>query len=379
MRIIFTGDLFLGGDLSGKDAADIIKVSAFNCADKRIVNLEQPISDNEYVEDKCTIYTGSFATKQLKQLKVDTVNLAHNHIQDKGDAGIIETILHLERADIGHFGAGETIEEARKPYWIDSKIAIIGYCEFGKPYMRQIRLAGEKEPGVNPLRFEMISSDLEALPKDTRAILYFHWGREHVWLPPDDDILLAKRLLEHEKVICIIGGHAHRAQGYIEHDGKRAYMCLGNFLFPNIYISPPTKICYPDNPPEKCLITRQYHSVFDITYKKWRLANRISLGLQFDTKSKKFIHFPMIQDDNIPQVKEMKGLCAGVFLLWIDCLSIIYKLPLKVYRPLEKASTFLTYKFWRIGIYLFWIRQKGLKWIIGKILGKMKIRITNKL
>ncbi|MCK4821690.1 hypothetical protein KA005_38345, partial [bacterium] len=78
-------------------------------------------------------------------------------------------------------------------------------------------------------------------------------------------------------------------------------------------------------------------------------------------------------------VKEMKGLCTGFFLFWIDCLSIIYKLPLKVYHPLEKASTFLTYKFWRIGIYLFWIRQKGLKWIIGKILGKVKIRITNKL
>jgi poly-gamma-glutamate synthesis protein (capsule biosynthesis protein) len=59
MRIIFTGDLFLGGDLSGKDATNIINVAEFHSADKKNVNLEQPISDNKYVEDKCTIYTGS--------------------------------------------------------------------------------------------------------------------------------------------------------------------------------------------------------------------------------------------------------------------------------------------------------------------------------
>ena len=114
MRIIFTGDLFLGGDLLGKNAANTIKIPVFNNADKRIVNLEQPISDNEYVEDKCTIFTGSYATKQLKQLNISAVSLAHNHIQDKGQDGIGETIHHLNGSKIGHFGAGESIDDAKK-------------------------------------------------------------------------------------------------------------------------------------------------------------------------------------------------------------------------------------------------------------------------
>ncbi len=113
-NIIFTGDLFLGGDLLNKSCKDVIQIKKFYEADKRVVNLEQPISDNKQVEDKCTLFTGSEAIVQLKEMKIDAVNLAHNHIQDKGIEGICETIEHLKRRNIRFFGAGCNITASKK-------------------------------------------------------------------------------------------------------------------------------------------------------------------------------------------------------------------------------------------------------------------------
>ncbi len=44
-NIMFTGDLFLGGDLLNKSCKDVIQIKKFYEADKRVVNLEQPISE----------------------------------------------------------------------------------------------------------------------------------------------------------------------------------------------------------------------------------------------------------------------------------------------------------------------------------------------
>ena len=132
---------------------NVVEVEAFNKADARIINLEQPISDNNFVEDKSTLYTDSFALNQLKDLKVNAVNLANNHIQDKGLVAIDETTRHLDSANIGHFGGGENIFHAEKPYWLTDEIALLGYCEFDKPYLRQIVVATDNSPGVNPVSY----------------------------------------------------------------------------------------------------------------------------------------------------------------------------------------------------------------------------------
>lgn len=376
MKICFTGDLFLGGDLLNKPTNNIINIDIFNSADKRIVNLEQPISDNESIEDKCTLFTGSFAITQLKELKIDAVNLAHNHIQDKSLDGIEETIHHLNNGGIGNFGAGKNLNESKKPYFLADDIALLGYCEFGKPYLRQIELADENKAGVNPLRYENILDDLNRLEKNQKAILYFHWGREHVFLPPHHDISLAKKLLEDDRVLLIVGMHPHRPQGYVEHNGKRAYMCLGNFLFPNFYIMPPTQIYYPKEPPKEFDTTRQYHSVYNLTYKKWRWINRVSLVLDFDTKTNKVTHKVVIQDDNNPKITELEGVQKNLILGLIWFLSHIYNLHKFVYSPLEKINSFLVYRVWRGQIYWFQLKQLGFieftKMLIFRVKRKVK-------
>ncbi|PML38969.1 hypothetical protein BCT78_04590 [Vibrio breoganii] len=374
MKICMTGDLFLGGDLKDKNTLNIIQINAFKNADVRLVNLEQPISDSEFVENKCTLFTGSYATNQLKALNIDAVNLAHNHIQDKGLDGIVETINHLDNAEIGHFGAGSNISSAKKPYSLTNDLVVLGYCDFGKEYLNQITVANDSTPGVSPLRLENIIGDLESLGENKRAILYFHWGREHVWMPKYQDIQLAKRLLEHESVALIVGMHSHRIQGYVEHNGKRAYMSLGNFLFPNFYISPPTQICYPNIIGNNDVpFTRQYHAVHKITYKKWRLTNRVSLLVNLDSESNNVSHRFSIQNDDEAEVTELRGRRLFAFKFLMKVLFLLYKLPGFIYMPLEKLVTYIQIKHWRIGIYLFKFKQLGLKKFIIKVYDRIRL------
>lgn len=374
MKVCFAGDVFLGGDLLDQPCSGIVKSNMFISADVRVVNLEQPISNSRYVEDKCTLYTGSFATEQLKHLKIDAVNLAHNHIQDKGLDGIYETIQHLQFDDILHFGAGKNLEQAKVPAWLNDEIAVLGYCEFDKPYLRQIEIAGENKPGVNPLRLENIRQDLDALPKGKKAILYFHWGMEHVWLPPASDIELAKMLLEDERVLTIIGMHPHRVQGMIEHAGKRAYMCLGNFIFPNFYISSPTQIVNPSED-EKSRVkytTRQYHPVNELTYKKWRFVNRVSLIVEFCTESYHVQHKFVVQNDNFPEIEDLKGFGLFLYRMWFALLSKIYKLPNYLYKPVWKLHALQVQKAWRAGIIFFNLRQLGFLKFSYKVMNYVK-------
>ena len=372
MNVCFAGDLFLGGDLFNKRGVDCINVTALQEAQKFVVNLEQPISDNHVFADKCTLYTGSFALKQLKDLKIDAVNLAHNHIQDKGLEGITETIVHLDSVKIGHFGAGRNIDQARKPYWLNETVALFGYCEHDKSYLKEIEIAGSNKAGVNLLRYDAIIEDLNELRENQKAILYFHWGREHVWLPRYEDIELSRWLLADDRVLLIVGMHSHRMQGYIEHNGKRAYMCLGNFLFPNFYIKPPAQICYPEGQTSSCDVTRQYHNVYRLTYKKWRLVNRISILLFFDITKQSSYHRFTYQSDNYPQIMELNGIKEFVSNQLVLLLSQVYKLPAYIYIPMETICSAITDFLWRVQIVYFKIKQLGVVESIERLISRIR-------
>lgn len=376
MKIFFTGDLFLGGDLLGTSCENIINSKLYEQADFCVVNLEQAVSDSDYIEDKCTLYTGTQALQQLKQMKVDAANLAHNHIQDKGLDGIVETVEQLNKEKIKNFGAGANLHAASQPLKLTGNLVLLGYCEFGKPYLNQIEVADNNKAGVNPLRYEKILADLDNLQPNQQAVLYFHWGMEHVWLPPTNDIKLAKKLLADERVAAIIGMHCHRVQGVVSYKGKKAYMSLGNFLFPNFYIVPPTQIAYPSEQEKQQVrfTTRQYHSVYEPTYKKWRLVNRVSRVLLFDTTTQQLKSEFVVQRDDLPKVESVGIVLNVIYSLWTALLSAIYKLPMPMYNLLFKLHAKQTYFIWRTQIKFFHLRQLGLV----KFFEKLKIKICRK-
>lgn len=356
MKIIFAGDIVTGGDASKYGLR--VESDVWKHAKLRIANLECPITDNKATVDKCTLYAPKFSAKELSKIGIDAVSLANNHIQDKGDKGIYDTFNSLKELGIGYFGSGESIKFARRPYWITESLCIFSYCDFGKDYLKQVNVASDIAPGVSPLRESVVLEDLAKLEDGKKAILYLHWGREHVWFPPRSDLSLARSLLKNEKVALIVGSHAHRLQGFLKNGKIKAYMCLGNFIFPNFYVAPPVQMVYPPEINKKHLaVTRNYHKVLYLTYKKWKADNRMSLAVEYDTVSGKSRIIPFCQHDERPTAKEVVGVKRYIVGCIVLFLSVLYTLPSSVYIMVEWISIFVNKTFRRVSYECFKMRQ----------------------
>jgi hypothetical protein len=372
MKIIFVGDIFCGGDLlKERPSPELIQISEFYEADFRIANLENPLSDCQGVADKCVIYAPTSAVEYLKAFKIDGVVLANNHIQDKEEQGIKDTFDTLTKESIQYCGAGKTLDNAREPLILEKeeeKVAILSYCDFARPYMRQICLATEKSPGVAPLRYEKIIEDMGKLQSDiNKVILFFHWGREHTWFPPQHDIDLAKKLLEHPKVSLIVACHSHLPQGCIEYNGKKAFMGIGNFLFPNSFIKPPVQIDYPKSALDYD-ITHGYHSVYKLTHKRWLKWCRRSLVVSFDT-SDDTVHTIFAEQDYLkPVTRKIAPFKMFYILTWV------YNHTGRIYHYLSDLwYEYVVFKRW-VANYSFYIKQTGLRIFLSKAVNRIKIK-----
>lgn len=368
MKIVFAGDLFLGGDKMDYSLQECIQVPGFKNADLRVVNLEHPITDFQQTPTKSSLYTGSSVLSELVQSNIDIVSLANNHIHDMGSNGIYDTLNHLQQVGIKYFGAGANLNEARMPVWVSSDLAILGYCQYASPTLNHIQLATEELPGVNPLTRSNILEDLSLLPNGKKVILVLHWGREHVWLTQPKNLKLAKELLAQEKVAGIIGSHPHRPQGLIRNGKKTAYFCLGNFLFPNFFISPPNIVLNNlDKKPSKFRTTRRYHPVEKITYKKWKRVNRTSILAYYNAQDSSFTHEFIYQDDNKPSIRPLRGFNLLVMNILMRYLNMCYNYPPRLYGFLELLFSSVRMRWWYLNLFIFQIRENGVLWGASRI------------
>lgn len=361
MKIICVGDLFLGGDAEFKKPE--IRSTAYFSADLRIANLEHPISEEGKPEDKSTLYSTKKAIEHLKSLKINVVNLANNHIHDLGGVGLKNTTKNLRKNNIRFVGAGYNLNEAQRAVKLTDNLYILGFCDFDKKYLSQVKIATPTSEGVNPLRLENVKTCLRRLPVDAKVILYIHWGKEHVWFPPASDRLIMQELLRLPEIVLIIGSHAHQMQPGYRMEEKTGFFCLGNFLFSNFHIKPRTQIL-PRNEALDGLVKRTtsvYHSVKQITYKTWRLKNRISYGVEFDTVSRKIMPVYYLQDKKYPVVKQCSGWQLIAIKIFDNLLSIFYRAPTKIYGVLQSTENFVCDILWNISVLRVKLRHEGMK------------------
>jgi hypothetical protein len=367
MIVKFFGDVFLGGDLFEKSLENLLGPELL-CDDKfNIVNLEHPIGDSEFFSDKSTLFSSSKALNQLEELGVNAVGLANNHIHDKGNEGILETCSLLEKSKIKYFGAGSNSIVASKNLELDKSIVVMGFCDFDKSYLRKVQLAKHNKPGVNGLSKKNIIAQLNKLSKDQEAILYLHWGVEHVWLPRYSDITLVNELLNHPKVGLIVGSHAHRFQGSIKLNGKSAYFCLGNYIFPNFFYDSPAMLKNTINCDRKYNVTYQYHTVDGLTYKKWPLVNRVSIAVEYNALTGEVSHEFLFQNESGNRIYKLTRLESYFFASWFWLLGLVYRLPKYVYTPLSIGLEKITYWVWNTKIYIFRFKQLSLKQFAARV------------
>lgn len=173
--------------------------------------------------------------KYLYDLGVDMVSIANNHIYDYGEVSLQDTLLTLQDAAMPYAGAGENLQEAKKPvYFIanDLKIAYICATQIERLDHPDTVGAGENSAGVFRCWYDDSILDVIKEAKETSdyVITYIHWGTEMQETPDWAQVELAEKLADAGSDL-IIGDHPHCLQEITYVNSVPVIYSLGNFWF----------------------------------------------------------------------------------------------------------------------------------------------------
>ena len=163
-------------------------------------------------------------------LGVNLLTLANNHILDQGQEGFISTCRVLDDNGIAYLGAGNTPEEAAKPYLFmlgNKRIGIYACAE------HEFSIVSQTNAGANP--FDPLESPdhVAALNQDCDfVIVLYHGGKEHYRYPSPGLQKVCRKLIEKgaDLVIC---QHSHCVGCEEKYRGGTIVYGQGNFLFDN--------------------------------------------------------------------------------------------------------------------------------------------------
>ncbi|MGF7050242.1 poly-gamma-glutamate synthesis protein (capsule biosynthesis protein) [Paenibacillus sp. DS2015] len=239
IKLVFVGDILLDGyvgDQITKFGANypFVKVAPIlKKADMAFANLETPVSLRGKAADKMFAFRSKpTSLKGLIYAGIDGVTLANNHILDYGQDAMLDTLLHLNKYNIGYTGAGKNIKEAFKPYTQTikgKKIAVIGVSRvLSDPSW----YAGKKSAGAaSAYTLEPMLSEIKKSAKaNDFTIMYIHWNQEFMDYPEKYARTMAKQMIDSGADI-IIGSHSHCLMGIEYYKNKPIYYSLGNFIF----------------------------------------------------------------------------------------------------------------------------------------------------
>ena len=170
----------------------------------------------------------------LKELGVDIAGIANNHVCDYGLEALSDTIAALDEAGIPNVGAGNNLEEAKRPWYFvanGKKIAFVAATQIERTY-NYTKEATDTTPGVlktlNPEKY--IEVICEAKAHSDYVIAFVHWGTEGTNYYEADQVALAEKFVQ-AGADAIIGGHTHCLQGMTYIEDVPVIYSLGNFWF----------------------------------------------------------------------------------------------------------------------------------------------------
>lgn len=233
MNVLIAGDFYITDSFKNHTLIDSSVEKLFASADYRIVNLEAPLTANE--PKNRILKTGPHLRSSeetmlpyLKQLKVDMLTLANNHILDYGTIGLYDTFRTLQENEIDYVGAGKNLQDATKPFTFEKeemKIAILNFAE------NEWSIAEEDNPGANPLDIiDNVNQIKEAKATHEKVICIIHGGHEYYHLP-SPHMVKQYRFYAEYGADAIVGHHTHCIGGYEVYNAVPIIYSLGNFLF----------------------------------------------------------------------------------------------------------------------------------------------------
>ena len=225
MRILLFGDFAI----PYPGAIDLD--SLLPITDRKIViaNLEGPFIAGKEVKAidkyKINLCAHPKCVNYLKELNIDHVSFANNHILDYKQT-LRETISVLDDEGINYFGTAE------RPY-IEFYAAEMKVCIWGAVSYITGRTSNryDKINAFKPVRLLHQIEDYKQENPEVFLIVYLHWGYEFARFPQPADREWAFRAIDRGANI-VAGVHPHEVQGIEKHKNGSIIYSLGNYIQP---------------------------------------------------------------------------------------------------------------------------------------------------
>lgn len=210
-------------------------VKYMNDTDLMIINSEFAFSNRGTPTPNKT-YTFRANPKNVsiyKEMGIDLVTLANNHVYDYGELAFLDTLSTLDKAGIPRIGAGKDIAEAKKPYYFvinGYKVAFVNASRAEK--YRLTPEATSTSPGIfraydpNPFAEEI----KKAKESSDFVIALIHWGKEDTHELEEVQKETGKLYID-SGADMVVGTHAHYLQGVEFYKNKLIAYNLGDFIF----------------------------------------------------------------------------------------------------------------------------------------------------
>jgi hypothetical protein len=209
-------------------------------ADVSFLNLEAPVTADAPELPRYTTYKYRVWPAALEAwtfMGLDLVNLANNHMKDRSDAGLKDTLRHLDDAGIAHVGAGLDETAARRPVIADvggTRIGFLGYLEddlFNNLYLRAFAVG--QRIGCARYGRKDVAEDVRRLrPLVDVLVVSVHWGKNYAGTTRFQR--REGRWLLAQGVDVVAGHHAHDVQPVEVHGRRVILYSVGNYAWGGI-------------------------------------------------------------------------------------------------------------------------------------------------
>jgi len=214
MRLALAGDTMLGrgvakglGRRPPQSFVDDELVEITRAADLFVLNLECCISERgEPLPKTFNFRAPPAAVETLLHLGVDCVTLANNHALDYGIDALLDTFEHLHAAGIAWAGAGENVEEARKPVVVDG-LPIVAFADHERAFA-----AGRSRPGIAFADIRRGRLPAWLRERAAGALVCPHWG-PNMAPSPLPHVRAAAQPLREAGAALVAGTSAHVFHG----------------------------------------------------------------------------------------------------------------------------------------------------------------------
>lgn len=171
------------------------------------------------------------AVRGLSWAGFDLVALANNHARDFGSIALKDTITNLDKAKIGHAGAGGSSKTAFRATYVTrngAKIAFLSYSQIGPSSFR----AGAQRSGTAYTQrlATVVRAVRAARKKADYVVVSFHWGIERRSSATAQQVRFGRAAVR-AGANLVLSHHPHVIEGVeFYRKGLIAYS-LGNFVF----------------------------------------------------------------------------------------------------------------------------------------------------